>query len=221
MKRSDRRLDDRRGPPTESGGDLLDHYPNSTQQAIVRAAIPLLRDHGYNGTSVNDICASASLTKPTFYYYFDTKLSLLGSLVEASLAMTEKALAKADDGDGTPLDRLKKLIETYTEQVCDRPALWTIHYAERDLLPDSMAHTVRKRERTIVARFEGIIAEGVKKGDFRETQPFATAMALIGMSSWLHRWYRKGGLLGPKDFAAVFEVLIDGLARGALGEKPL
>ena len=39
----------------------------------------------------------------------------------------------------------------------------------------------------------GIIAEGVRQGDFRSVDPAATGRAVLSMLNWMARWFQPGG----------------------------
>ncbi len=47
-----------------------------TRAKLLDAATELMLSRGYNGTSVDDICASAGLTKGSFFHYFESKEDL-------------------------------------------------------------------------------------------------------------------------------------------------
>ena len=44
-----------------------------TKRKLVDAGVTLMRSQGYNATTVDDICASASVTKGGFFHYFKCK----------------------------------------------------------------------------------------------------------------------------------------------------
>src|SRR5689334_14373667 len=49
---------------------------HDTKKRVVDAGVALLRSRGFNGTSVDDICAAASVTKGGFFHYFKNKEEL-------------------------------------------------------------------------------------------------------------------------------------------------
>ncbi|MDM8200473.1 TetR/AcrR family transcriptional regulator [Allofournierella massiliensis] len=44
---------------------------NDIEKRIVKTAIELFQKHGYNDTSINEICSVCGVTKGTFYYHFN------------------------------------------------------------------------------------------------------------------------------------------------------
>ncbi len=188
----------------------------NTKLDLAQSAADLMKDHGYRGTSIDDIVKAAAVTKPTFYYHYTSKLELLAELVEDSMARIEKALARADAPALPPDQRLELLVGAYTLEVLDRPDLWTIYLAERDQLDPERARVIRRREREVVRLLERVIADGINQGLFKELNPLVAAMGLIGMVTWLHRWYQDRGNVNR-------QVIVDQYGRmavGALSQSP-
>ncbi|MGI5936737.1 MAG: TetR/AcrR family transcriptional regulator [Oscillospiraceae bacterium] len=48
-----------------------------TRERIYKAAIALMKEKGYQGASIRDICKRASVSPGTFYSYFESKLDIL------------------------------------------------------------------------------------------------------------------------------------------------
>ncbi|WPP49224.1 TetR/AcrR family transcriptional regulator [Catalinimonas niigatensis] len=49
---------------------------------IISQALPLFASYGYEGVSVQQIVQAAGVTKPTLYYYFESKRGLLDVILE-------------------------------------------------------------------------------------------------------------------------------------------
>lgn len=45
----------------------------ATRGKLIDAGVELIRTHGFNGTTVDDICKAAGVTKGGFFHYFDSK----------------------------------------------------------------------------------------------------------------------------------------------------
>jgi AcrR family transcriptional regulator len=165
----------------------------NTKLDLAQSAAGLMKDHGYRGTSIDTIVKAAAVTKPTFYYHYASKLELLTELLEDSMGRIEKALARADDPSLPPDQRLRMLVAAYALEVLDRPDMWTVYLGERDRLDPDRARTIRRRERTVVALLEKVITDGINLGVFKDLNPLVAAMGLIGLVSWLHRWYQDRG----------------------------
>ena len=55
---------------------------SSAREKIRQAAMELFAEKGYAATATREICEHAGVTKPTLYYYFQSKENLYRKLVE-------------------------------------------------------------------------------------------------------------------------------------------
>ncbi len=81
--------------------------PNATRQKLLEAGVELFRARGYGGTTIDDICKAAGVTKGGFFHYFASKDEVanaaLAEFGEARRELFREApFRKLDD----PLDRL-------------------------------------------------------------------------------------------------------------------
>lgn len=78
---------------------------NQTKSRIVSSAWQLFYQYGYDNTTIDDIVEASNTSKGSFYHYFDSKDSLLGSL---SYLFDEKyeELLDTMDPELAPLDKL-------------------------------------------------------------------------------------------------------------------
>lgn len=68
------------------------------RQGILQAATRLFTEHGYEGTSVDDIAAQAGVSKQTVYTHFGNKENLFG------VAVSEKCRSSGIDADVIDMD---------------------------------------------------------------------------------------------------------------------
>jgi TetR/AcrR family transcriptional regulator, transcriptional repressor for nem operon len=69
--------------------------PPSTRQRLIDAAHGVVRRQGYAGTSVDDLCRAAGVTKGAFFHHFPTKDALA---VASAQAWTDHAQARIFTG---------------------------------------------------------------------------------------------------------------------------
>jgi len=56
---------------------------------ILKSALELFSDKGYEATSVREICEAAGITKPTLYHFYGSKEGVYRALVEGALERHE------------------------------------------------------------------------------------------------------------------------------------
>ena len=79
---------------------------DATREKLLKAAIGLFHEFGYNGTSVQDIVSEAKIPKGSFYNYFKSKEELA---IAASDVFYPYALAFLElENNSSPVARLRK-----------------------------------------------------------------------------------------------------------------
>jgi TetR/AcrR family transcriptional repressor of nem operon len=94
------------------------------KSCIISSGMDLMWDHGYNGTSVNDIVKAADVPKGSFYFYFKSKEDFaIQALKEYFKESYAEFCSTLLEDIGTPLERIKRFynrrIEMLMQQVDD------------------------------------------------------------------------------------------------------
>ncbi len=76
-------------------------FSSGTKKALVDSAARLFADHGYAGTSLDEVVAASRVTKGAFYHHFPSKLSLFDAvftqLQDTAIDRIRTAIATEDD----------------------------------------------------------------------------------------------------------------------------
>ncbi|MDF1664355.1 MAG: TetR/AcrR family transcriptional regulator [Planctomycetota bacterium] len=81
---------------------------------IIESALELMLDGGYNGTSVNDICEAAGVSKGAFFHYFKDKEALALTVLETWCKGAQRALDSVDFESLPPLQRALAMVDAVT-----------------------------------------------------------------------------------------------------------
>jgi TetR/AcrR family transcriptional regulator, transcriptional repressor for nem operon len=88
---------------------------SATRARILDAAEELMLDHGFAGTSVDQVIASAATTKGGFFHHFSSKQELGRALVEryvdADMDLLTDLFARAEASSEDPLEQLLTLVD--------------------------------------------------------------------------------------------------------------
>jgi AcrR family transcriptional regulator len=90
---------------------------------ILKKALELFSEKGYDATSVREICEAAGITKPTLYYFYGSKEGVYRAIVDGALGTFQADMIRALSGNGSLRDRLVRMARTYVEATRREPDL--------------------------------------------------------------------------------------------------
>jgi AcrR family transcriptional regulator len=157
--------------------------------AILRAAVMVMGEDGYEGASTRDMAARAGVSVAALYYHFPTKLDILREFLddayEVLLNRLERRLLAAP---ATPTDRLDEMVGTLIWSALHddfaRHAT-NVVYREFTRLEEGDRKAIEDKRRRIVQLVERVIVSGVEAGEFRVVDSFETARAVVTLASSL------------------------------------
>jgi TetR/AcrR family transcriptional regulator, transcriptional repressor for nem operon len=85
--------------------------PRSTREDIVTAADQLFYRQGFADTSFSDIADAVGISRGNFYHHFKSKDEILGAVIEARLANTQRMLDEWETSGKRPADRIRSFIQ--------------------------------------------------------------------------------------------------------------
>ena len=88
---------------------------------LLRCALDLFAEHGYDAVGVQRVVIAAGVTKPTLYHHFGNKRGLLDALLEKHFAPFEKGLQRAAAYHHDLTQTLEQLSATYITASLDEP----------------------------------------------------------------------------------------------------
>jgi len=153
---------------------------------IMAAATEVFKAKGYEAGTLEDVAASLDLRRASLYYYFRSKSQLLSALCERTMSLilrTTEDLERIED----PAQRLEALLRLHVSMVAREHGLFTVWFDERASLEDQEHARVFEREylRHLVANVEAAMRAGL----LPRADAYLTSLALLGMMSWIYKWY--------------------------------
>ena len=156
--------------------------------AIMRAAVAVMGEVGYEAASVRDMAARAGVSVAALYYHFPSKADLLREFLdeawEVSLARIERRLRLAGD---SPFARLDSVVGTIVAgQIHDDFAKLASNVALRDhvrlALPERTRHREEARPHAHHRRARHRRGQGVGASS-RSTSPAVGAKAILALAN--------------------------------------
>ncbi len=185
--------------------------PGYDRESLLRVAVKVFNERGYDGTSMDDLSKRLGITKSAIYYHVSSKDELLQLAVDHALDGLFAAADEAMAMQGRAIDRLEHLVRASVAVLVDRLPFVTLLLRVRGNTRVERAALARRRE------FDRLVSELVARaeadGDIRpDIDPAIGARLLFGMVNSLVEWYRPRGRTGAAELAdAVCAMAFDGL----------
>ena len=138
---------------------------------------------GFAATRLDDVAARAGLSKAAIYLYFEDKTALFQGVVRQAIGsnlLTVEELARAHQGPVATL--IPAILDFMASRVEDTPmaSIAKVVIAESRAFPEIGRFYLKEVIGRGIPIFEGLIARGVKSGEFRKVDPMLTVRSLIG-----------------------------------------
>lgn len=158
-----------------------------TRSRIVEAAERFFREIGYQKTTVADIARALKMSPANVYRFFDSKKAINEAVAERLMAGIEAELGEIARGSAPPRERLVAVIgamhrmnlERYTDQL-------RMHEMVEVAMTESW-QVVHGHIERITTLFEGLIREGMARGQFEPGDPvLAARCAHVALVRYFH-----------------------------------
>lgn len=193
----------------------LERGSTDLRDAILDAAGVLFGERGYAATSMREVAAAASCTKPALYYYFESKAALFLAVIKAHTDHINAILETAYSEAGTVRERLQRAADTYLDHVRQNPIAQKI-FLRSELHLDAGQPTFdwKSTRVTVMERTHRLLQEGVDNGEISaQVHLDDTLYALMGIIDFrCMLWVLQGEPI-PHDCAArALDLLFGGIS---------
>ena len=175
------------------------------RREIVAAAAAVFDERGFTAGTTKDVAARVGLSQPSIYHYVGSKDTLLCEIAAQVDTEMLEALERGTRKGTTASEKLRAVIHEFTAAVVENALHFSVYYKERHVLPDELVKEIVAHERQFVGGVAAIVATLQAEGRLPDDRPTTVLTeGIIGMVSWVHRWYRPGGRLDAASIADVF-----------------
>jgi TetR/AcrR family transcriptional regulator, cholesterol catabolism regulator len=181
---------------------------------ICRTAARIIREQGYDATSVNDIARALGMTKAGLYHYISSKEALLFEIMSFGMDQIEAEVVAPLVGVRDPEERLRQILIRHTTIATRAHGAVAQLADEIRALPTPARKKIQQRTRGYFHLVRDTLAELKTAGRLRDVDLTVAAFTLLGMILWTPRWFRQGGRLTSEQVAAeVAQIAMAGLLR--------
>ena len=191
-----------------------------TRSRVFEVAAEVFHRKGYDNTSMSDVATAAGLTKAGLYHHVSSKESLLFTVLDSGLDLTESYVVKPLETISDPLERLKTMIDLHLRLVLqERNLEVTGLLHECKTLSTADRTRINRRKKEYVRMTTKLVADVVKAYNVKDLNPKLAAFALLGMLNWTYQWYRASGSNSRQEIVRNFQqIFLQGILGNAWAE---
>jgi len=186
-----------------------------TRSRVYEVAAEVFHRKGYDNTSMSDVAEAAGLTKAGLYHHVSSKESLLYTVLDSGLDLTESYVMKPLVAIADPVERLKTMIELHLRLVLEERNLEVtglLH--ECKTLSTGDQSKINRRKKEYVKMSTKLISDVLNKYSITDIDPKLAAFALLGMLNWTYQWYKTSGSSSREEVVRNFQTIF---LQGILG----
>jgi AcrR family transcriptional regulator len=176
--------------------------PGHDLESVLRGAVKVFNERGYDGTSMEDLSRGLGITKSAIYHHVTGKEELLRLAVNRALDGLFMVLDDVSALDAPAITRLEELARRSVLLLAAELPFVTLLLRVRGNTRAERAALARRRE--FDDAVTSLALQARDEGDLREdVDPALIARLLYGMINSVTEWYRPRGGDRPAELADV------------------
>jgi AcrR family transcriptional regulator len=185
--------------------------PGHDLESVLRGAVKVFNERGYDGTSMEDLARELGITKSAIYHHVTGKEELLRLGVGRALDGLFVILDEVSGLDAPAMARLEELARRSVLLLAAELPFVTLLLRVRGNTKAERQALARRRE--FDAAVASLVTQARDEGDLRpDVDPAVVARLLYGMINSVVEWYRPRGGGRPAELADIIvTVAFDGL----------
>lgn len=171
---------------------------------ILREAINLLAEKGYERTTMEDVAYQLLMTKGSIYYYFENKEAMY---FECNMMIIEQSIDIVQsiyEADMSSEEKIHRLIYEYIlYQIEEKPVFSLANNLQHIFSEENFAEIVKKRDEfnSIVDK---ILMQGVENNEFKILDIKMSRFIIMGALNSIQSWYKPEGSKSVHEIAEIF-----------------
>ena len=183
-------------------------YGPKTMEAIRKAGLRLIFEHGYEAMSLRQLAAEVGIQAGSLYNHISTKQELLFDLIQDHINELLRQLDRALAGKTGATERLRAFVTFHVTYHMTRKREVFIANSELRSLEPKNYETIVALRGAYEQRLAAILAEGAEQGVFEVGDVQVATFGIIALLTGLCTWYRPGGRLTREAIIAAHEKLV-------------
>lgn len=189
-----------------------------TKKRLIESAKMLINKYGIDDVSVDAIVEAAGVSKGTFYVHFESKYTLLSSLITDyvdKVDMDYEAFLRTLPADAPSSAVLLSMVSKIFDVIENTIGYENIKTLYKVQITEPVhALTAMNYNRAIYQMFEAVLEKGIHRGEFGTSLPVEelTRHIMIAMRGLTYEWCIRYPTFNLKEQALThFNLLLDGI----------
>jgi AcrR family transcriptional regulator len=168
--------------------------------SILRVAVEVFNQHGYDATSMGVLAENLGLTKSAIYHHVSGKEHLLELALDEALGGLEAILGDSRARSGSSAERLEFVLRSAVGVLTERLPFVTLLVRLRG--NTDIERRAMERRRAFDRAVATLVDEARSAGSLRsDVDARTTTRLLFGMINSIVEWYRPGGAMTADTLA--------------------
>lgn len=138
------------------------------RRQLLDVALGVFASRGFHGTSMNDVAATAGVTKPVLYQHFRSKRSMYVELLDDVGGQLRDAIGKATAEAATFEEQVEQIYVAYFRFIAERPGSFELLFGGDARSDVEFADVIRQLEESLADMVAGLLAAGDCPADLRQ-----------------------------------------------------
>lgn len=147
---------------------------------ILDAALTLFSERGYDATSTREICELAGITKPSLYYFYESKEIIYRALIRSAMEEFQGLLEEGLQLPGDLRTRLTHTAKMVFEHAKQKTRLWRLLYASVHSLNSQFLDEFEGPYRGFGDKLSQAFHAAIKTGEIKPGNPEVRILLLMG-----------------------------------------
>jgi AcrR family transcriptional regulator len=162
----------------------------SSRETLINAAVALMAEKGYHGTSMSDLEAVSGLGRSSIYHHVRNKEALLAEICSESTRRQAQIAKKIAEKPGPARDALYCLIKSLVTEIIRNRQRALVSLREMTFLTGDYRKSVLRLRSEYEEHWRTVLKRAAAEGIIREYSEF-DLNAILGMVNyaaiWIHR----------------------------------
>ena len=181
---------------------------------IYKVATETLWQKGYDRTTIRDIAEATDMTTAGLYYYFKSKEELLFQILNGHMDDLIEGIEKIPADTMAPLDLIKAYIQYQIKINCTDQCRTKLILNDDDCLKGDWYNQVKDKQRRYLDYWRNALERYFRQIGLDTKEIAIDAHCLVGMCTWIYRWYDPKGTVDPETLASkIFETFVFGISN--------